>query len=72
MEALGGSFSTELTPKSVHGFITHAYTNLFGFELSQTMTDSEIILKMRFKEFYSTQLLNPLSLLMINLYFDKE
>jgi histidine phosphotransferase ChpT len=48
MEALKGKLSVdELTPKAIHGFITNAYADLFGFKVSVTMSESEIVLVLK-------------------------
>lgn len=49
VEALEGEMNIEdLTPKSIHGYITHAYAKLFGFDLACTVTESDINLTLKF------------------------
>lgn len=47
IEALNADVPTDdITPKSVHGYITRAYAELFGFELVHEMTDESITLSL--------------------------
>jgi|GEM_PF-5650191 len=46
MDALNTSVSTDdVTPKSVHGYITRAYAQLFGFEIACDCDDTSIVAK---------------------------
>ena len=48
IEALKGDISVdELTPKAIHSYITKAYADLFGFEVSSTLSESEIVLVLK-------------------------
>jgi len=47
IEALNADVSIDdITPKSVHGYITRAYAELFGFKITCDITDTEVSLKM--------------------------
>ena len=49
IEAFNGGMAVEdLTPKSIHGYITKAYSDLFGFEVGDTVTSADIILTLEF------------------------
>ena len=48
IEDLKGDISVdELTPKAIHSYITKAYADLFGFEVSSTLSESEIVLVLK-------------------------
>lgn len=49
VDAMAGALSVEdLTPKAIHGFMTKAYADLFGFPVECHVGEGEIILKMAF------------------------
>ena len=47
VDALGGAISIDdLSPKSVHGFVTNAYAELFGLTLTSDILDDRLELKL--------------------------
>lgn len=48
MEALNGKISDDaLSPKSIHGYVTQSYADLFGLDLSSQILDVSVTLSLR-------------------------
>jgi histidine phosphotransferase ChpT len=48
IDGLNGSISMdELSPKSIHGFITHSYSDLFGLSLSHSCDDQVVKIEIK-------------------------
>ena len=48
VEALEGHMNiNDLTPKSVHGFVTNAYAELFGLEIESSVGEDEATISIK-------------------------